>query len=78
MLYNVEQKQTMLDALNTRVSSIVDVCVAMANEGYLINKHKLVKLSWSSILVHAFDNIDVLSNEQHASLERIYNNVMSL
>lgn len=78
MLYDVEKKQDMLDTLNTRVSSIVDVCIALASEGYLPNKAKQMKLSWVSIMVDAFDNIDVLSVEQHNKLERLYNKVMML
>lgn len=78
MLYNAEKKQNMLDTLNNRVSSIVDVCVALVNEGYNLNKSKLNKLSWITIMIDAFDNIDVLSVEQHNKLEILYNKVMTL
>lgn len=78
MLYNAEKKQNMLDTLNSRVSSIVDVCVALVNEGYNLNKSKLTKLSWTTIMIDAFDNIDVLSVEQHNKLETLYNKVITL
>ena len=78
MLYDLEKKQQMLDTLNNRVSSIVDVCVALVNEGYALNKNKLNKLSWSMIMIDAFENIDVLSVEQHNNLEILYNKVMTL
>ena len=78
MLYDVEKKQMMLDALDARVSSIVDVCIALIQEGYIPNKNKSVKLSWSTILIDAFNNIDVLSAEQHNNLEELYSKVMSL
>lgn len=78
MLYDVEKKQMMLDALDARVSSIVDVCIALIQEGYIPNKNKSVKLSWSTILIDAFNNIDVLSTEQHNNLEELYSKVMSL
>lgn len=78
MLYDVEKKQIMLDTLNNRVSSIVDVCIALIQEGYIPNKNKSVKLSWSAILIDAFNNIDVLSIEQHNELEELYSKVMSL
>ena len=78
MLYNAEKKQEMLDTLTNRVSSIVDVCVALVNEGYNLNKSKLTKLSWTTIMIDAFDNIDVLSVEQHTNLEELYNKVMML
>ena len=50
MLYDADKKQEVLDTLNNRVSSIVDVCVALVNEGYLLNKNKTTKLSWSMIM----------------------------
>lgn len=78
MLYDVENKQAMLDTLNDRVSSIVDVCIALAEEGYIPNKNKFVKLSWSAIMIDAYNNIDVLSNEQHSKIENLYNKVMML
>lgn len=78
MLYNAKKKQNMLDTLNSRVSSIVDVCVALVNEGYNLNKSKLNKLSWATIMIDAFENIDVLSVEQHNKLEILYNKVIAL
>lgn len=78
MLYDVEKKQMMLDALDARVSSIVDVCIALIQEGYIPNKNKSTKLSWSTILIDAFNNIDVLSVEQHNELEELYSKVMTL
>lgn len=78
MLYDAEKKQVMLDTLENRVSSIVDVCVALINEGYIPNKNKYNKLSWSIIMIDAFQNIDVLSVEQHNNLEELYNKVMML
>ena len=78
MLYDVEKKQIMLDTLENRVSSIVDVCIALIQEGYIPNKNKSIKLSWSAILIDAFNNIDVLSIEQHNELEELYSKVMSL
>ena len=78
MLYDAEKKQDMLDTLENRVSSIVDVCVALINEGYIPNKNKYNKLSWSMIMIDAFQSIDVLSVEQHKKLENLYNKVMML
>ena len=78
MLYNVENKKDMLDALNDRVSSIVDVCIALIEEGYIPNKNKNTKLSWSVIMIDAINNIDVFSATQHNELEELYSKVMSL
>lgn len=78
MLYNVENKKAMLDALNDRVSSIVDVCIALVEEGYIHNKNKSTKLSWSVIMIDAINNIDIFSTTQHNELEELYSKVMNL
>lgn len=78
MLYNDETKQSTLDALHDRVSSVVDISIALLSEGYIPNKNKAIKLQWSLVLIDAFENIDVLSVEQHTKLENLYSKVMGL
>ena len=78
MLYDAEKKQDMLDTLNTRVSSIVDVCVALAEEGYIPNKNKYVKLSWSTIMIDTVNNMDVFSSKQQTNIENLYSKIMML
>ena len=78
MLYNNEIKEATLDTLEERVLSVVDLSIALVSEGYIPNKSKTVKLQWSIILIDAFENIDVLSKEQHRKLENLYNRVISL
>ena len=78
MLYNTEEKQVMLDALENKVSSIVDVCMALLEEGYIPNKNKFFKLSWFAIMIDAYNNIDILNSEQQKNLEVIYNKLITL
>lgn len=78
MLYESSLKQAVLDTLEDRVSSIADCIVVLLNEGYIPNKNKVTILNWSSILIDAYENIDVLSKEQHEAIDRIYNKVIQL
>lgn len=78
MLYESSLKQAVLDTLEDRVSSIADCIVVLLNEGYVPNKNKITILDWSSILIDAYENIDVLSKEQHEAIDRIYNKVIQL
>lgn len=78
MLYDNEIKEATLDILEERVLSVVDLSITLIAEGYIPNKNKTTKLQWSSILIDAFENIDVLSEEQHRKLENLYNKVISL
>ena len=78
MLYEPKLKDAMLDILEQRVSGIADCIVVLLNQGYIPNKNKSTILDWSSILIDAYENIDVLSVEQHEKLDRIYNKVLKL
>ena len=78
MLYEEKLKEAMLDILENRVSGIADSVQVLVNEGLVPNKNKSTKLDWSIILIHAYENIDVLSEEQHKKLDRIYNKVLKL
>ena len=78
MLYKADLKGAMLDILKDRVSGIADCISALFEQGYIPNKNKYIILNWSNILIDAYENIDVLSEEQHNSLDRIYNKILKL
>ena len=78
MLYDENLKQTMLDILEERVSGIADSIGVLSNEGFTPSKRKKTLLDWSIILIHAYENIDVFSEEQHQKLDIIYNNVITM
>ena len=78
MLYEPKLKQAMLDVLEERMSGIADCIVALFDEGYIPNKNKTTILNWSSILVDAYENVDVLTEQQHKNLDGIYNKVLKL
>ena len=78
MLYEAKLKEAMLDVLHNRISGIADCILALVDNGFIPNRNKMTILDWSSILIDAYENIDVLSKEQHESLDRIYNQVLKL
>ena len=78
MLYNAEKKQEMLDTLENRVSSIIDICISLSNQGYIPNKSKTIKLSLCSICIDAIDNINFFSEEYKDDFENLYNKIISL
>ena len=78
MLYEPKLKQAMLGILEERVSGIADCITALLEEGYIPNKNKTTILDWSSILIDAYENVDVLSKEQHIKLDNLYNKVLML
>ena len=78
MLYDAEKKQDMLDALNDRVSSIIDICISLSNQGYIPNKNKTIKLSLCSFCIDVFTNIEFFDEEYKDTFENLYNKVLSL
>jgi len=78
MLYEPDLKDTMLDILNDRLSGIADCITVLFDQGYNPNKNKYTILNWSSILIDAYENVDVLTKEQQNKLDVIYNKVLSL
>lgn len=79
MLYNNENiKESMLGVLENRATSIANSIQALFDAGYIPNKNKMTILDWSSILFHAYENIDVFTKEQHDKLDRLYNKVLKL
>ena len=74
-MYDEAIKDIAKNNLEQKAIGIVNTTVSLAAQGYIINKAKQVKLDWSSILIHAFENIDVLSPEQQKSIEVLYNKI---
>lgn len=77
-MYNDVIKKNILDDLESKAMSIVNTSIALASQGYLVNKSKYIKLDWSSILLHAFENIDIFSKEQQNNIERLYNKISNI
>lgn len=78
MLYEQKLKEAMLDVLENRMSGIADCIQVLFDNGYIPNKNKVTILNWSAILIDAYENIDVLSEEQHIKLDNLYNKVIKL
>ena len=77
-MYNDVIKKNILDDLESKAMSIVNTSIALAFQGYLVNKSKYIRLDWSSLLLHAFENIDIFSKEQQNNIERLYNKVSNI
>ena len=77
-MYNDVIRKTILDDLEDKVIGIVNTSIALASQGYLVNKSKYIRLEWSSLLIHAFKNIDVLKPEQQHKIELLYNKLSTI
>lgn len=75
MSYNVDIKNKVLSILENKVLSTVDSIIILKQHGYNINRYKEVLLEYNSILIHAFQNVDVLNDKQIEQLEFIFNRI---
>lgn len=78
MLYDNELKEAMLAILENRIAGIANCINALLEEGYIPNKNKYTIFDFTSILIDAYENIDILSEEQQRKLDILYNKVLRL
>ena len=74
-MYDDAIKNIAINNLEQKAIGIVNTTIALNAQGYIVNRRKQIKLEWSSILLHAFENIDVLTPEQQKSIEVLYNKI---
>ena len=68
----------MLDTLLKRVSSFAN-SIVMCNElGVIPNKNINIKLDYLNILIHAYSNFRIFTDEQKNKLNIIYTKVLEL
>ena len=77
-MYNDELRKTIITDLESKELSIVNTDVVLASQGYLVNRVKYIKLDWTSIILNAFENITVFSEEQQHKIELLYNKLSTL
>jgi len=78
MMFEKFNNTQVLDALNSRVSSIAACMLALIEEGYSPNRNKVNIFNWGTILMHAYENFNVLNEEQQVKVNNLFNKVMNL
>lgn len=77
-MYNDKFRSNIINNLENKAIDIVNTSVALASQGYLVNRKKYIKLDWTSVLLAAFENINILSKEQQAKIDSLYEKIISL
>lgn len=75
-MYDEAISNKIIDALEQKALNVVTTTVALTAQGYVVNRAKKVSLEWSSILLHAFENIAIFSDSQQQNIEHLYNKLM--
>ena len=77
-MYNDDLRKSIITDLESKELNIVNTVVVLASQGYVINKAKHIKLDWTSIILNAFENINIFSEEQQHKIELLYNKLSML
>lgn len=77
-MYDDKLRKTIITDLESKELSIVNTAVVLASQGYVVNQAKYIKLDWTSIILNAFENINVFSEEQQHKIELLYNKISTL
>ena len=72
-MYNDDLRKSIITDLESKELSVVNTVVVLASQGYVINQAKHIKLDLASIILNAFENINVFSKEQQHKIELLYN-----
>lgn len=72
-MYNDDLRKSIITDLESKKLSVVNTVVVIASQGYVINQAKHIKLDLASIILNAFENINVFSEEQQHKIELLYN-----
>lgn len=76
MMYESYLNKAMLDVLENRMSGIADSITVLIDKGYVPNKNKMTILNWTPILIDAYENIALLTEEQQIKLDKIYEKII--
>lgn len=77
-MYNDEIRKTIITNLEGKEISIIENAIFLSTQGYVVNRAKHLKLDWTSIILNAFENINVFSEEQQHKIELLYNKLSTL
>lgn len=76
MMYESYLNKVMLDVLENRMSGIADSITVLIDKGYVPNKNKMTILNWTPILIDAYENIALFTEEQQNKLDKIYEKII--
>lgn len=76
MMYESYLNKAMLDVLENRISGIADSIIVLIDKGYIPNKNKMTILNWTPILIDAYENIALFTEEQQNKLDKIYEKII--
>ena len=76
-MINSEIKSLAISNLTNKILGLSNTNIVLSSQGFIVNDAKLVKLSWLNLLLNAYSNSVIFTNEQQESINRLYNKIQS-
>ena len=77
-MYDLQFQETIIGSLESETYNIQRGIVALSTQGYLVNKCKYVRQRNANMLIHCFQNINILSHRQTKNVEEMFNKISML
>lgn len=77
-MYNDDLRKSIITNIESKELSIINTIIVLVSQGYVTNNIKYIKLDLASIILNAFENINVFSEEQQHKIELLYNKFSTL
>ena len=74
-MYDSKIRDAIIGSLESEVSNITHGVEILASQGYSINECKKTRMRNASMLVHGYENINILTKEQQRKLDEMFNNI---
>lgn len=78
MEYDSVLKKQVLDSLENRLSSIALSIEKLSEQGYISSLENIDILNMTTMLIQAYNNIELFSKERQDELDIIYNKLLKL
>ena len=76
-MINSEIKSLAISNLTNKILGLSNTNIVLSSQGFIVNDTKLVKLSWLNLLLNAYSNAIIFTDEQQVGINSLYNKIQS-
>lgn len=77
-MYNDEIRSLVITDLEDKELNLANTILVLSSQGYVVNEVKRAKLALTVMLIEAFKNIEIFSDEQIHNIENLYNKLSNV
>lgn len=72
-MYDDVERQIIINDLEKKELNVCNNVIILLSQGYIVNNRKKAKLDFSSIMIHAIENMPVFDKERQDLIINLYN-----